>query len=146
MSDNDTPAHREKREQWVDEEMAARKRGKMEQAEQKLELRSRRAIHEQNEADWIGLGANVDQMRSMTEDAVVDLEEHQFRAADEREERLRYQQEHNRRIWRRQDRLANQRRNVRADLVARLGREPAMDEFIAEVTRLRDDENSWDAE
>ncbi len=146
MAQNDTSAHREKREKAVDAEIVARKRGKMQQAEHALELQQRRNLHDDYEHDWMGIGANAAQMRVFTEDAVDDLEEQQFRNADERQQRLRYQQEQNARIWRRQDRLANQRRNVQAALVQRLGRQPTMDEFIAAITNMKDDENSWDVD
>lgn len=137
-------AHREKREKWVDAEIAARKRGKMAQAEHALEVQSRRVIHEQNEADWMGVGANYRQMEVFTENAVDDLEEHQFQQHEAAQQRAEQMRQHNQRVWRRQNRLANQRRNVQQDLRQRLGREPLMDEFIAEITKLKDDRYSED--
>jgi len=135
-----------KREEWVDQEIAERKRSKMAQAEHNLEIQSRRERHREDEEDWMGLNANAAQIRAFTEDAVDGLEEHQFRERERAEEQRLQQQRNAARIWRRQDYYERRRRNVRNLLRQQLGREPTMDEFIAGVAHLRLDREWSDDE
>lgn len=135
-----------KREEWVDQEIAERKRSKMAQAEHNLEIQSRREQHREDEEDWMGLNANAAQIRAFTEDAVDDLEEHQFRERERADEQRLQQQRNAARIWRRQDYYERRRRNVRNLLRQQLGREPTMDEFIAGVAHLRPDREWSDDE
>lgn len=137
---------RQKRERDVDAKLASRRALKEQKAENALVAESQQYEDELDELDPFGISMARDALRVHAEEAAVDLEERQYRNAQEAQRRM---DEGNRRaaaVWRRQDAAELRRRNVLRMLRNQLGREPTHAEFIAGVAHLRIDPNWSDDE
>lgn len=137
----DDKAHRQKRENAVDAEFAARKRRKERKATHALQQQAAQIESERELADPEGITYIGETLKVLAEEeaeALADRQDRQRELAQQRQDERERRAAH---AWRRQDEAQRRRESVRRMLRNQLGRDPTNQEFMVAVAHLRIDPN-----